>query len=105
MKRIIFDLDGTLIDSMPVWKDTGRTFLLKHGFAIPENLHSVVKAQTIGQTAEYFRSHLGVTHSQEEIIQEIIYYVEDAYKNTIPLKPYARDFLDKELEDIQTLLI
>ncbi|WP_312070589.1 HAD family phosphatase [Anaerotignum propionicum] len=99
MKSIIFDLDGTLIDSMPVWKDTGRNFLLKHGFSVPENLHSVVKAQTIGQTADYFRSNLGVTHSQEEIIQEIIYYVEDAYKNTIPLKPYARDFLDRELEN------
>ncbi len=96
MKSIIFDLDGTLIDSMPVWKDTGRSFLLKHGFAVPENLHSIVKSQTIGQTAEYFRSTLGVTHSTEEIINEIIQYVEDAYKNTIPLKSYAREFLEKE---------
>lgn len=99
MKSIIFDLDGTLIDSMPVWKNTGRNFLLNHGFAVPENLHSVVKAQTIGQTAEYFHNHLGVTHSAEEIINEVIHFVEDAYKNTIPLKPYARDFLDKELEN------
>ncbi|KXL53365.1 phosphorylated carbohydrates phosphatase [Anaerotignum neopropionicum] len=99
MKSIIFDLDGTLIDSMPVWKNTGRNFLLNHGFAVPENLHSVVKAQTIGQTAEYFRKDLGVTHTPEEIINEIIQYVEDAYKNTIPLKPYAKEFLDKELEN------
>ncbi|NCC15381.1 MAG: HAD family phosphatase [Clostridia bacterium] len=99
MKSIIFDLDGTLIDSMPVWKNTGRNFLLNHGFAVPEDLHSVVKAQTIGQTAEYFRNHLGVPHSAEEIINEVIHFVEDAYKNTIPLKPYAREFLDKELEN------
>ena len=98
MKSIIFDLDGTLIDSMPVWKNTGRNFLLKYGFAVPENLHSIVKSQTIGQTAEYFRTDLGVTHTQEEIISEIVHYVEDAYKNTIPLKPYARNFLDNELE-------
>jgi len=56
-----------------------------------------VKAQTIGQTAEYFRINLGVTHTQEEIINEIVQYVEDAYKNIIPLKPFAREFLDKEL--------
>lgn len=99
MKSIIFDLDGTLIDSMPVWKNTGRNFLQSHGFTIPENLHSVVKSQTIGQTAEYFRRDLGVTHSSEEIINEIIQYVEEAYKNTIPLKPYVREFLDKELEN------
>ncbi|MDD4844427.1 MAG: HAD family phosphatase [Anaerotignum sp.] len=99
MKSIIFDLDGTLIDSMPIWKNTGRNFLLNHGFAVPENLHSMVKSQTIGQTAEYFRKDLGVTHSPEEIINEIIQYVEDAYKNTIPLKPYAKEFLDKQLEN------
>ncbi|WP_304509223.1 HAD family hydrolase [Anaerotignum sp.] len=98
MKSIIFDLDGTLIDSMPVWKNTGRNFLQSHGFDIPENLHTVVKSQTIGQTAEYFRNDLGVTHSSEEIINEIIQYVEEAYKNTIPLKPYVREFLDKEFE-------
>lgn len=99
MKSIIFDLDGTLIDSMPVWKNTGHNFLQSHGFAIPENFHSVVKSQTIGQTAEYFRNDLGVTHSSEEIIKEIIQYVEEAYKNTIPLKPYVREFLDKELKN------
>lgn len=98
MKSIIFDLDGTLIDSMPVWKNTGRNFLLNHGFPVPENLHSVVKTQTIGQTAEYFRKDLGVPHNAEEIINEVIAFVEDAYRNTIPLKPFAREFLDRELE-------
>ncbi|WP_352399272.1 HAD family phosphatase [Anaerotignum sp.] len=96
MKNIIFDLDGTLIDSMPVWKNTGQNFLENHGFVVPENLHSVVKTQTLGQTAEYFRTHLGVTHSTEDITKEIINFVEDAYRNTIPLKPYAKEFLDKE---------
>ena len=35
MKYIIFDLDGTLIDSMPTWHGTGAAFLEKHGFAVP----------------------------------------------------------------------
>ena len=98
MTSIIFDLDGTVIDSMPVWKNTGRNFLINNGFAVPENLHSVVKTQTIGQTAEYFRTDLGVTHSVEEIIKEVVTFVEEAYRNTIPLKPFVREFLDKELE-------
>lgn len=96
MKSIIFDLDGTLIDSMPVWKNTGRNFLLNHGFAVPENLHSVVKTQTINQTAEYFRKNLGVTHTADEIVSEVVAFVEEAYRNTIPLKPFVREFLDRE---------
>lgn len=38
MKYIIFDLDGTLIDSMPVWRGTGSGFLKNHNFPVPENL-------------------------------------------------------------------
>lgn len=43
MKYIIFDLDGTLIDSMPTWYGTGAAFLEKHGFAVPGGYHDVVK--------------------------------------------------------------
>ena len=54
----IFDLDGTLIDSMPTWHGTGAAFLEKHGFAVPEDIHDVVKTLTLYQTAEYFRHGL-----------------------------------------------
>lgn len=96
MKYIIFDLDGTLIDSMPVWEDTGRRFLENQGLPVPENLHQVVKTQTLPQTATYFREVLGVKRTQEEIEKEIISFIEDAYANHIPLKPYAREFLEQE---------
>ena len=51
-KHIIFDLDGTLIDSMPVWRNTGKRYLESHNIPIPPNLLSVMKKQTLPQTAE-----------------------------------------------------
>ena len=51
---------------------------------------------TCTQTADYFHEELGVPLSSHEISKEIISYVADAYKNTIPLKPFAREFLEKE---------
>ena len=96
MKHIIFDLDGTLIDSMPVWQNTGAHFLENHGFTPPEDLHKIVKTQTLYQTAEYFRDTLGVPCTVEEIIDEVISFVEEQYRTAIPLKPYVREFLEKQ---------
>ena len=50
-KHIIFDLDGTPIDSMPVWRNTGKRYLESHNIPIPPNLLSVMKKQTLPQRA------------------------------------------------------
>ena len=94
MTYIIFDLDGTLIDSMPTWRGTGAAFLERHGIAAPEELQEVVKARTLYQTAEYFRQSLGVSMSAQEIVDEITSYVKDAYRYTIPLRPSVREYLE-----------
>lgn len=96
MKYIIFDLDGTLIDSMPIWKSTGKKYLETHGFPVPENLHEIIKSQTLYQTAAYFRDVLGVPHEPQEIVEEVISSVVDAYCHTIPLKPFAKEYLEKQ---------
>ena len=95
MKYIIFDLDGTLIDSMPVWRGTGSGFLENHNFPVPENLMEVVKTQTIWQTAEWFRTELGVPMEAEAIVNEIVESVVEAYRHTIPLKDGAMEYLEK----------
>lgn len=95
-KHIIFDLDGTLIDSMPVWRNTGKRYLESHNIPIPPNLLSVMKKQTLPQTAEFFRQELGATQSVREICDEVISYVADQYANSIPLKPFVKEYLEME---------
>lgn len=71
-----------------------RSFSGKHGFAVPEDIHDVVKTLTLYQTAEYFRHDLGVPFDAQQIVDEITSYVTDAYKYTIPLRPSAKEYLE-----------
>ena len=99
MKYIIFDLDGTLLDSMPVWRGTGSGFLERHNFPIPPNLMEVVKTQTIWQTAAWFRKDLGVPMEETEIVNEIVSSVVEAYRSTIPLKEGVREYLERNMQE------
>ena len=54
-KYAIFDVDGTLLDSMGVWDAIDRDFLHEHGLAVPPGLDQVMKTLTLRQSAEYFR--------------------------------------------------
>ena len=106
MKYIIFDLDGTLIDSMPVWRGTGSGFLENHNFPVPENLIEVVKTQTIWQTAEWFRTELGVPMEAADIVNEIVASVVEAYRHSIPLRDGAKEYLEQmKQEGVQMCIL
>ncbi len=91
----IFDLDGTLLDSMPVWKNLGKNYLLSRGVRPPENLLEILKTQTLGESADYFRNDLGLSGTVEEILNGIHEMITREYAETIQAKPFVRDYLEK----------
>ena len=52
---IIFDLDGTLIDSMKIWSEVDRKFFRIHNALPPEDISETVKKMTIQESSEYLR--------------------------------------------------
>jgi len=95
MKQAIFDLDGTILDSLPVWDGLGAEYLRRLGFKPKDNLQEVLKTLSLEQAAEYFQKECGVKKSAAEIIADVCKMIEDRYKYSIGLKDGVADFLEK----------
>lgn len=54
IKALIFDLDGTMIDSMRVWKDIDDEYIEKYHLTEPEDFHEGMEGLSYTETAEYF---------------------------------------------------
>jgi HAD superfamily hydrolase (TIGR01509 family) len=67
----IFDMDGTLIDSMFIWRDVGKRYLVSCGITPSENLREEIKKLTTWETVDYFKAKYIPDKTQEEIYKGI----------------------------------
>ena len=95
----IFDLDGTLLDSMSIWDTIGADYLRSLGIEPRENLAETFKTFTLEESAEYYRIHYGVTLSVSEIVDGVNGMIEDFYRNTVLLKNGVPAFLARLSKD------
>lgn len=94
LSGVILDLDGTLLDSMPLWHEIDLQFLTENGITPPENISDIVGKMSITEWAKYFIREFGMPHTPEQVIRRIEEMAETAYRETIPLKPHVTAFLD-----------
>lgn len=93
-KAVIFDLDGTLVDSMWMWKAIDIEFLGSYGYELPENLQREIEGMSFSETAVYFKERFALPLTLEEIKQIWTNMSIDKYRNEVVLKPGAKEFLD-----------
>lgn len=98
IQGIIFDLDGTLIDSMPAWQNIGSDFLKKHGITPPEDLNETIKTMSFAESARYFIDFYGVDLTEAQVGDEINGMIRDNYARHIALKPFVKETLDHYLD-------
>ncbi len=89
----LFDMDGTLVDSMPYWHSLGRDYLSAQGIKAEEDLERRIAAMTLEESAAYFREHYGLEQEPEEIIRGFSSLMEENYRLRIPAKPGAAEFV------------
>ena len=93
LKGAIFDLDGTLLDSMFIWETIGEDYLRTLGKEPHEDLKETFMTLTLEEAAEYYREHYGVTLSVKEIVDSVNAMVEGIYRTKVTLKPGIAEYL------------
>jgi len=103
LKYKIFDLDGTLLNSMAAWQNLGKDYLLQKGINPPDNLNEIIAAMSMLESAAYFQEAFKIELSAEEIIKEVKMLIEYKYRHEFKLKPYVKEYLEK-LENENTVM-
>ena len=91
---LIFDLDGTLIDSNGIWVEVDKTFLSRRNAPYTPEYYQGVAHTILQNCAVFTKEYLHLEESCEEIIAEWMELAKDAYRS-VPLKPYVREYLER----------
>ena len=99
IRGAIFDVDGTLLDSMFIWDTIGETYLRSIGYQPKENLNETFKNMSLHQAARYYQTEYGVTRSIDQIMDGVNAMLERYYRFEVPLKPGVAELLERLRQD------
>ena len=91
---VIFDLDGTLVETEQVWRDVRRDFVLTHGGRWNDGAQATMIGMRTNEWARYIHEDLGVSLDDSEIANEVIAGVI-ARLRKVPVLPGASEALDR----------
>lgn len=93
-EAVIFDLDGSMVDSMWIWKDIDIAYLGKFGISLPDNLQSCIEGMSFGETAAYFKERFGLPDSIDTIKADWNRMAKDKYAFEVPVKKGVQELLE-----------
>lgn len=92
-RGLIFDLDGTLLDSMPMWGSLDVTYMGRYGIVPEADFHHKVATMTLMKAAEYMEEYYRIPRSAKEIFGDIQEMVYEEYAYHLQLKPLALELI------------
>lgn len=93
IQSVIFDLDGTLVDSMWLWHEIDVEFLEQRGLSLPETYQKDIEGMSFTETAVYTKELFHLSESVEELKEIWNRMAIEKYTNEVPFKPGAEKFL------------
>lgn len=92
-KAVIFDLDGTVVDSMWMWKSIDNEYLGRFGIETPDDLQKNISGMSFSETAVYFKETFRIPDTLDEIKQAWNDMAMYKYTHEVGLKPGVLEFL------------
>ena len=89
----IFDLDGTLLDSMDVWQKVDVDFLQRRGISVPSDYFDAINSMTFNEVAAYTINRFKLSDTIESLKQEWNDMAAYAYGHTVQMKPFAKEYI------------
>lgn len=94
IEAVIFDLDGSLVDSMWMWRAIDIEYLGRYGIEKPDDLQSQIEGMSFSETALYFKETFQLPDDLEKIKADWNQMAWDKYSKEVPLKEGVKQFLD-----------
>lgn len=94
IEAVIFDLDGTLVDSMWMWNSIDREYLDRFQIELPDDLQKEIEGMSFSETAIYFKKRFDLPDSLDKIKNDWNQMAWDKYANEVPLKEGVLPFLE-----------
>lgn len=95
-KAVIFDMDGSLVDSMWIWPEVDRIYMDKYGLTEPETFHKDIEGMSYTETAQYFVDTFDtLNRTVEQVKEEWRDMTIELYATKVFPKPGAMEFLDR----------
>lgn len=93
LKGAIFDFDGTLVDSMYMWKEIDREYLKRYGHEMTDDLQQAIEGMSQDEMSEYFRNRYHIPRTNREMQEEWFEMARYKYLHEVQLKPGVREML------------
>lgn len=96
---VFFDLDGTVVDSMGIWREIDIEYLAGIGYELPDDLQKCIEGMSFTETAVYFKDRFKIKDDLETIKGIWNQMAYDKYTKEVSLKPGVKAFLNRLKED------
>ena len=97
-KAIIFDLDGTLLDSMDAWMNVDKKFLAENKIEYPDGLEEKMKTLGYKDACQVFVDNFEINMTGQQVMDRIKELIEGEYRDIIEIKPFVREYIKSRKE-------